>query len=117
MSGERLLFEHGLHLRTQPIETAPHIGHAGGDPYLRSGAEFNHLRRLSRIDRNSAGSAPLSTLILARPGNSMWMEPDSDCCRSAAPSRISASHGADTVTGSKAVTGAAASANSSLRKA
>jgi hypothetical protein len=29
------------------------------------------LRKLSRIERNSDGSAPLSTLISARPGNSM----------------------------------------------
>ncbi len=71
VSGERLLFENGLHLRTQAIETTTHIGHPGGDPYLRSGAEFDHLRKLSRIDRNSAGSAPLSTLIMALPGNSM----------------------------------------------
>ena len=71
VSGERLLFKHGLHLRTQAIETTTHIGHAGGDPYPRSGAKFDHLRRLSRIDRNSTGSAPLSTLIMARPGNSM----------------------------------------------
>jgi uncharacterized protein (DUF2252 family) len=39
--------------------------------YLRSRAQFDHLRKLSRIDLNSDGSAPLSTLIMARPGNSM----------------------------------------------
>jgi hypothetical protein len=71
MSGERLLFENGLHLRTQAIETTTHIGHPGGDPYLRSSAEIDHLRKLPRIDRNSAASAPHSTLIIATPGNSM----------------------------------------------
>jgi len=71
MTGERLLLEHCLHLRTQAVETSPQIGHAGGDPNPRSSAEFDHLRRLSRIDFNSTGSAPLSTLIMARPGNSM----------------------------------------------
>jgi hypothetical protein len=71
MSGERLLFEHGLYLRTQSIESTTHVGHAGRQPYLRSRAQFDHLRKLARIDRNSDGSAPLSTLIMARPGNSM----------------------------------------------
>ena len=71
VTGERLLLEHSLHLRAQAVEATSHIGHAGGDPDLHPGAEFNHLRRLSRIERNSAGSAPLSTLTNARPGNSM----------------------------------------------
>ena len=71
VTGERLLIEYGLHLRTQAVETTTHIGHAGGDPYPRSGAEFDHLRKLSRIDRNNTGSAPHSTLIITRPGNSM----------------------------------------------
>ena len=67
MSGERLLVEHGLHLRTQAIEATTHVGHAGGQPYLRSGAKFDHLRKLSRIDLSSDGSAPRSTLIMALP--------------------------------------------------
>jgi hypothetical protein len=71
MSGERLLFEHGLHLRAQTIKSTTHVGHAGGQTYLRSGAKFDHLRRLSRIDLSSDGSAPRSTLIMALPGNSM----------------------------------------------
>src|SRR5271168_3498129 len=71
MSGERLLFENGLHLRAQAIESTAHVGHARGQPYLRPAAKFDHLRKLSRIDLNSDGSAPLSTLIIARPGNSM----------------------------------------------
>jgi hypothetical protein len=66
-----LLFKHGLNLRTQAIETTPHIGHSGGDPYLGSGAKIDHLRKLSRINLNNAGSAPLSALITALPGNSM----------------------------------------------
>jgi len=53
------------------VETTSHIRYAGGDPYLRSSAEIDHLRKLSMIDLNSTGSAPLSTLIMALPGNSM----------------------------------------------
>ena len=71
VTGEGLLVEHCLHLRTQAVKSAPHIGHARGDPYPRSRTELDHLRRLSRIDRNSNGSAPHSTLIITRPGNSM----------------------------------------------
>ncbi len=59
--------KHGLNLRTQAIETTTHIGHPGGDPYLRSSAKIDHLRKLSMIERNSAASAP----ITAKPGNSM----------------------------------------------
>ena len=58
---EGLFVEHRLHLRTQTIEAAPHVGHPGSQPDLRPGAEFNHLRRLSRIERNSFASAPIST--------------------------------------------------------
>ena len=61
----------GLHLRTQAVESTAHIGHAGGQPYLRSGAKFDHLRILSRIVLSNDGSAPRSTLIMALPGNSM----------------------------------------------
>src|ERR1035438_8875563 len=31
VTGERLLIEHRLHLRTQAVETPTHIGHAGSD--------------------------------------------------------------------------------------
>lgn len=75
MPGERLLLKHRLHLRAQAIEAAAHIGHAGGDPDLRARRKLDHLRRLSRTCRTNAESAPLSTLIIAMPGNSMWMEP------------------------------------------
>jgi hypothetical protein len=103
VTGERLLVEHRLHLRAQTVEATPHVGHAGCEPDLRPGAKFNHLRRLSRIERSNAGSAPLSTLIIARPGNSMWIEPDVAGCCWLIGSRVSASLGAATVTGSKAV--------------
>jgi hypothetical protein len=71
MAGERLLVEHGLHFQTQAVESTAHIGHAGGQPYLRSGAQIDPMRKLSRIDLSSDASAPLSTLIKALPGNSM----------------------------------------------
>jgi hypothetical protein len=38
--------------------TTTHVGHAGSQQYLRSGAKFDHLRKLSRIDLSSDGSAP-----------------------------------------------------------
>jgi hypothetical protein len=47
----------------------------------------------------------------------MWIVPAVACCLSAAGSRVSASHGADTITGSIAVAGEAGSASSPLRKA
>jgi hypothetical protein len=117
VAGERLLLKHRLHLRTETLEAAPHIGHPGGDPYPRSGAQFDHLCKLSKIDRNRTGSAPLSTLIVALPGNSMWIELDVAGCCCAEGFRIAASHGADTVTGSRAVDTAAGSTNSPRSKA
>ena len=42
---------------------------------LELAAQFDHLRRLSRIVRSKTTSAPLSTLIVARPGRSIWIEP------------------------------------------
>jgi hypothetical protein len=46
VTGERLLVEHGLYLRAQTVETAPHVRHAGRQPDPRSAAKLNHLRRL-----------------------------------------------------------------------
>jgi len=71
VSREWLLVEHRLHLRAQPVEAAAHIRHASSKPGPRARAEFDHLRKLSRIKCNIVASAPLSTLIVARPGNSM----------------------------------------------
>ena len=80
VTGERLLLKHRLHLRTETLEAAPHVGHAGGDPYPRSGAELDRLCKLSRIDRSNTGSAPHSALIVAPLGNSMRIEPDVAGC-------------------------------------
>lgn len=55
--------------------TAAHVGHASTDPDPRSCREVDRLRMLSRIDRNSAASAPLSTLVSAWPRSSMWIAP------------------------------------------
>ena len=71
MSGEGLLLKHGLHLSAQPIEAAAHVGHARGNPYPGPGRKLDHLRKLSRMERTKVKSAPLSTQIIARPGNSM----------------------------------------------
>src|ERR1700679_811100 len=103
MTGERLLVENCLHLRAQTVETTTQVGHAGCKPDLGPCAQFNHLRRLSRIARSNTGSAPHSTLIIARPGNSMWIEPDVAGCCWLIGSRVSASLEPATVTGSNAV--------------
>jgi hypothetical protein len=71
ISGKWLLEKNGLHLRTQTIETAAHVGDAGCDPDLRACGKLDHLQRVSRIIRIRTGSAPLSTLMIARPANSM----------------------------------------------
>jgi len=71
VSREWLLLEDHLHLRTQPRKAAPHIGHARRDPYACSCTQLDHRRKLSRIACSAARSAPCSTVIVARPGNSM----------------------------------------------
>ena len=75
MPGERLFVQYVLHLRTQSIKTATQICHARCNPDLGPNRKLDHLRRLSRIDRTREGSAPLSTLIIARPGSSTWIAP------------------------------------------
>jgi len=71
MTGERLLLQDGLNLRTESIEAATKISHASSQPDLGPCGKMDHLRRLSRTQRKSAGSAPLSTLIIARPDSSI----------------------------------------------
>ena len=66
--------------RPQTVKTAAQIRHAGCNPDLRSRRQLDHWRRLSRIDLTNDGSAPLSTLIIARPGSSMWIAPALDAC-------------------------------------
>src|ERR1035437_3828401 len=80
-----------------------HVCDTRCDPDPRSCRKLDHLRRLSRIECKRIGSAPHSTLIDARPGNSMWMEPDVAGCGCAGASCVTASHGADIVTGSNAL--------------
>src|SRR5580704_8433486 len=67
VTGEWLLLQNRLHLGTQTIKATAHICYAGRKPDLRSSTKFDHLRRLSRIARSMAGSAPPSMLISARP--------------------------------------------------
>src|ERR1039457_1915666 len=75
MAREWLLLEHCLHLCTQTLKATPHVRHACGDPYPRSCTQLDHRRKLSRIVRSKAPSAPYSTLIDARPGKSIWIAP------------------------------------------
>ena len=60
---------------------------------------------LSRTQRKSAGSAPFSTLIIARPGSSIWIAPPLDVCASVAASAGFGldSASAETVIGSNVV--------------
>ena len=71
MIRERLLLKYRLNLGAEPIKAARHVGHAGGDPDLGPGRKLDHFCKLSRTARTSDRSAPLSTLIMARPGNSI----------------------------------------------
>ncbi len=75
MSGERLLMQNVLHLRTQPIKSAAQVRHSGRNPDLGPNRKLDHWTRLSSRVRSNVGSAPLSTLITARPGSSMWIAP------------------------------------------
>jgi hypothetical protein len=36
VTGERWLLQHQLHLSTETLKTAPHVGHAGGNPDRRA---------------------------------------------------------------------------------
>ena len=105
MPREWLLLQNSLNLSTQPIEAAAHIGHAGSEPDPGSCGKMDHLRKLSRTQRTTAGSAPFSTLIIARPGNSICIAPPLDVCTSAVASVVAGfiSESAVTVTGSSAV--------------
>ena len=40
---------------------------------------LDHRKRLPRTARTSSGSTPASTLITARPGSSIWIDPDRRC--------------------------------------
>lgn len=77
VSGEGLLLKHSLHLSTEAIEATAHVRHPGSNPDLRSGGELDHLRRLSNTARTRESSAPLSTLIIARPGTQYGSSPNS----------------------------------------
>ena len=59
--------DHGLHKTPLRVD----IRYARRKPDPRSRAQFDHRLRLSRMVRSNARSAPRSTLIVARPGNSM----------------------------------------------
>ena len=48
MSGERLLMQYRLYLRTQAGKPSAHICNTGGNPYLRSRAQLDRGRKLSR---------------------------------------------------------------------
>jgi len=63
--------KNGLNLGTETVKTTTQVRYPGSDPDLRSCGKLDHLSRLSRTERSNNGSAPLSTLIVARPGSSM----------------------------------------------
>src|SRR5581483_2685391 len=105
---------HVLYLRTQSIESAAQIRHSCCNPDLGPDRKLDHWRRLSRIERNRTGSAPLSTLISARPGSSMWIAPPAHVAP-ASDSRLSAS-ALDTATGINAAHGSLSSPRSNARR-
>jgi hypothetical protein len=65
------LFEHRLHLRTQPVEAAAHIGDSGGDPDARPSRKVDHRVRISskvRLDPTLDPDAPLRQFDVQRSG-------------------------------------------------
>ncbi len=103
-----------LHLRTQAVETAAQVRHSCCNPDLGSNRKLDHLRRLSRIERTRDESAPLSTLIVARPGSSMWIAPVAGL---AAPSiSLLSSRRLSTVTGTNATLNSLSSPRSNARR-
>jgi hypothetical protein len=58
------------------LKAPPQIRETCSDPYPCSGPQLDHRSRLSSTARTSAASTPFSTLTRARPGNSMWIDPD-----------------------------------------
>ncbi len=104
VSGEGLLLQYSLHLATESIEAAAHVRHAGRNPDLRSSRKLDHWHKLSSTARTREPSAPLSTLIIARPGSSIWIAPALDPAVSPRCSTTALSDwlGVETVTGSNA---------------
>jgi len=96
---------------------AAHIGHASCNPYLGSWRKFDHLHKLSRMHRSSVASAPCSTLIVALPGNSIWIAPAAAACSPRCSAvTIAVSVDMDTLTGSSAAYGSASSPFSNERR-
>jgi hypothetical protein len=62
MTGQRLLLEHRLHLSTEPMKAAAHVGHARCDPDPGSCRECNHERKLSSTAPTIAASTLPSRL-------------------------------------------------------
>ncbi len=76
MAGVGLLFQHRLDQSTESMKAAAEIGEPRSDPDPRACLQIHHRNRLPSTACTSAGSTPLSTLTNARPGNSMWIEPE-----------------------------------------
>jgi hypothetical protein len=76
--------------------------------------ETGNLRRLSRIKRTKDESAPLSTLITARPGSSMWIAPPAGVATSSVS--LPSSPELATVTGMSAILGSLSSPRSNPRR-
>ena len=118
VSGEGLLLQYGLHLAAESIEAASHIRHPGRNPDLRSSGKLDHWRKLSSTARTREPSAPLSTLINARPGSSIWIAPalDPEVSPRCSTTSLFNSLGAATVTGSNAAQDSINSPRSNSRR-
>ncbi len=71
MARQRLLFEHRLHLGTQPMKAATHVRDARRDPDPRACRKLDQERRLSSTARTTAGSTLPSRLTRAPFGSSI----------------------------------------------
>lgn len=82
---ERIPFKHGLHLGGETVESGPHVGHAGSQPYTRAARKTDHVsasaaaRNVRNTTRSVAASGVPSmrtratpTLISITPATTGW---------------------------------------------
>jgi hypothetical protein len=100
MTGKQLLLKHRLHLSTESVEAATHVGHAGFYPDPCSCWERTHERRLLSTARTIAASRSPSRRIRTLPGGSICIEPDRATGAANGPSVLGVSCSSATRTGS-----------------
>ncbi len=111
---EWCLFKNCLNNRREPLKAAAQIRKPGGNPDPCSGLQLDHRNGLPKTVRTGSGATPGSTLITARAGNLIWIDPDGPM--TGAISALGTPPGsAVTVTGTSLVWPLLANTESSLR--